>query len=189
MAGGIQPGTVATDAAARKLDEQCKHIKKSLYQELKEIYPGLEMQRKLAPEQIPGGIGACEPDGGLWFFCGILIAVFEGKKQNKAGNAIERWFKNHFICRLINPFVSYVTFCTGKGAVMNWVEKEGDKVLLSYGQIIKALNVAHLDGFNQYNPGKNSAYLYPDGIPSDQIRNIMKQVLIERIEKIKNETT
>jgi hypothetical protein len=72
---------------------------------------------------------------------------------------------------------------------MNWVEKEGDKVLLSYGQIIKALNVAHLDGFNQYNPGKNSAYLYPDGIPSDQIRNIMKQVLIERIEKIKNETT
>lgn len=187
MAGGIQPGTVATDSHARKLDEQCKNIKNDLYEELKEIYPELVMQKKLKSSQIPGGIGACEPDGGLWFFRDILIAVFEGKKQNDAGNAIERWFKNNFICRLINQQVSYVTFCIGNGAYSNLVEKDGSKIFLSYGQIVKALNVAHLDGFNQYNPGKNSAYLNPEGFTGEQINAIMKEVLIERIERIKNE--
>ena len=37
--GGIQNGTVATDARARKLDEQCKHQKEDVYAELKKIYP------------------------------------------------------------------------------------------------------------------------------------------------------
>ena len=39
--GGIQKGTVATDARARKLDEQCKHQKEDVYAELKKIYPCL----------------------------------------------------------------------------------------------------------------------------------------------------
>ena len=79
--GGIQNGTVATDARARKLDEQCKHLKDDVFTELKGIYPELTLQRKLLQSQIPGGVGACEPDGGAWFFRGVLIAVFEGKKQ------------------------------------------------------------------------------------------------------------
>ena len=95
--GGIQNGTVATDARARKLDEQCKHQKEDVYAELKKIYPELTLQKKLKKDQIPGGKGACEPDGGAWFYNNVLIAVFEGKKQQDRGNAIERWFKNNYI--------------------------------------------------------------------------------------------
>jgi len=172
MAGGIQPGTVATDAHARKLDGQCKKLKKSLYEELNQVYPDLVMQRKLTKNQIPGGKGACEPDGGAWFYRGLLIAVFEGKKQQNKGNAVERWFKNNFICRKINPNVSYVTFCIGEGAYDD-------------GQIGKALNVAHLEGgFDRYNPGDNSAFLRTDGFTEDQLYAIMKEVITERIHNV-----
>ena len=176
--GGIQTGTVATDARARKLDEQCKHQKENVLKALKKLYPDLVLQKKLTQKQIPGGIGACEPDGGAWFYRGVLIAVFEGKKQQNRGNAIERWFKNNFICRLISPNVSYVTFCTGEGAFMNWTF---DKVPLTYGQIVKTLNVAHLDGFDQYNPGKNSAYLSTESFTKEFINATMVKVISERI--------
>ena len=166
--GGIQNGTVATDARARKLDDQCKHLKDEVYVELKKIYPKLVLQKKLTKAQIPGGIGACEPDGGAWFYYGVLIAVFEGQKQQDRGNAIERWFKNNYICRKINPEVSYVTFCTGEGAYAG-------------GQIVKALNIAHLFGFNQYNPGENSAFLNTDCFIRQDINTIMVQVISERI--------
>ena len=168
--GGIQNGTVATDARARKLDEQCKNQKDDVYVELKKIYPELTLQKKLTKGQIPGLKGACEPDGGAWFYRGVLIAVFEGKKQQDRGNAIERWFKNNYICRSIRPDMSYVTFCTGEGAYED-------------GTIGKALNVAHLDGFNQYNPGANSAYLTtdPDGFTKEFINATMIEVVCERI--------
>ena len=57
-------GTVATDARARKFDEQCRHQKESVFAELKQQYPKLTLQKKLTKVQIPGGKGACEPDGG-----------------------------------------------------------------------------------------------------------------------------
>ena len=166
--GGIQKGTVATDARARKLDDQCKHQKEDVYAELNKIYPELTLQKKLRKDQIPGGKGACEPDGGAWFYNNVLIAVFEGKKQQDRGNAIERWFKNNYICRKINPDVSYVTFCTGEGAYDD-------------GQIGKALSVAHLEGFNQYNAGDNSAYLNTDCFTKQQINTIMIETICERI--------
>ena len=169
--GGIQTGTVATDARARKLDEQCKHVKKTVLPVISAIYPEVTMQKRLTKAQIPGGKGACEPDGGLWFYKGKLIAVFEGKKQQDRGNAIERWFKNHFIARLINPNVSYVTFCTGEGAY-------------SDGTIGKSLNVAHLKGFNKYNPGDNSAYLNVDDFDKQFISDIMLEVISERIQSV-----
>jgi hypothetical protein len=176
--GGIQNGTVATDARARKLDDQCKNLKDEVYTELRKIYPKLILQKKLTQEQIPGGIGACEPDGGAWFYDNVLIVVVEGKKQQDRGNAIERWFKNNYICRLISPQVSYVTFCTGEGAYRFW-----DKLLgrLTYGQIVKALNVSHLLGFNQYNPGNNSAFLSTDCFTKQFINDIMIEVISERI--------
>ena len=179
--GGIQNGTVATDARARKLDEQCKHLKKDVYALLSEMYPGLTLQKKLTKDQIPGGIGACEPDGGAWFYNGVLISVFEGKKQQDRGNAIERWFKNNYICRKVNDSVSYVTFCTGEGAYSFW-----DKVLgrLTFGQIVKALNVAHLEGFDQYNPGANSAYLNKESFTKEFISDTMIEVITERIDTL-----
>ena len=169
--GGIQKGTVATDARARKLDEQCKHIKDDIFVLLQARYPQLTLQKKLTKDQIPGGIGACEPDGGAWFYNGVLIAVFEGKKQQDRGNAIERWFKNNFICRTINPDVSYVTFCTGEGAY-------------SGGVIGKALNIAHLEGFNQYNPGGNSAFMNTDCFTKEFLSAMMIKVITERVESL-----
>lgn len=174
--GGIQKGTVATDARARKLDDQCKHLKEEVYSVLSKIYPELVLQKKLTKAQIPGGIGACEPDGGAWFYNGVLIAVFEGKKQQDKGNAIERWFKNNYICRKINPEVSYVTFCTGEGAYAG-------------GQIGKALNIAHLFGFNQYNPGENSAFLNTDCFTKEFINATMIEVICERINTLFPQST
>ena len=166
---GIQNGTVATDARARKLDNYCKELRESVFANFKS--EDLTVQKKLNQNQIPGGIGACEPDGGAWFYKGILIAVFEGKKQQNRGNAFERWFKNNFICRSINPQVSYVTFATGGGAKAN-------------GTIGKALNIAHLNGFNKYVPGGNSCFMNEDTIDKDEMNSIMHEVILERMEAV-----
>ena len=167
--GGIQKGTVATDARARKMDNYCKELRESVFANFKS--KDLTVQKKLDQSQIPGGIGACEPDGGAWFYKGILIAVFEGKKQQNRGNAIERWFKNNFICRSINPQVSYVTFATGEGAKAD-------------GTIGKALNIAHLNGFNKYVPGGNSCFMNTDTIDKDEMNSIMHEVILERMEAV-----
>ena len=169
--GGIQKGTVATDARARKMDNYCKELRESVFANFKS--EDLTVQKKLNQTQIPGGIGACEPDGGAWFYKGILIAVFEGKKQQNRGNAIERWFKNNFICRSINPQVSYVTFATGEGAKAD-------------GTIGKALNIAHLNGFNKYVPGGNSCFMNEDTIDKDEMNSIMHEVILERMEAVDN---
>ena len=129
------------------------------------------MQKKLRQDQIPGGIGACAPDGGAWFKDGKLVAVFEGKKQGIKGNAIERWFKNSYICRLINPDVCYVTFSAGEGA--------------ADGRVLqKTLAIAHLSGhnggppkFNQFNPNNNSTFFSVEGFTDDFIRDVMLEVL------------
>jgi hypothetical protein len=156
--GGIQKGTVATDTVAKKLDTQCKTLKESI------IVPGLIVQRKIWQDQIPGGIGACDPDGGAWFKDGKLVAVFEGKKQGKKGNAIDRWFKNNFVCRAINPDVCYVTFCVGEGA--------GD------GEVIqKTLNIAHMAGINKFNPNGNTVFFAVDGFTTEFMNDVMLEVL------------
>ena len=160
MKGGIQKGTVATDEMARALDNSCKDLKESLAPR----FPSLTLQKKLTKDQIPGGVGACEPDGGLWFRDGILVAAFEAKKQGAGGNAIERWFKNQYICRMINPDVTYVTFAVGEGARFG-------------SSIHKALAVAHPKGFNKHNPKGNVCFMNPEGFTDKQIQTVMLKVL------------
>lgn len=112
---GIQPGTTATTEMSKFVEKQVKAANKEIFAELKNQYPGLTYQAKLKPEQIPGGIGACQPDGGIWLLDGTPIFASEAKKQGKRGNAIERWYKNPFIIYRANPSVMYATFCTGEG--------------------------------------------------------------------------
>jgi len=164
--GGIQKGTVAMDADASKLDKQCKLIAKELAEELADT--GLVYQRKLTQAQIPGNLAGCEPDGGAWFYDGKLIAIFEAKKQQDAGNAIERWFKNQYIGRAINPDMDYVTFCVGEGAY-------------KHGVMGKSLSVAHPDGFNKYVPYGNSCYMSIDGFTTRRIKQLMKKILLESV--------
>ena len=161
---GIQLGTCATDAAARKLDCECRDSAKLALDILSNSYPGLKLVKKLQKNQIPGNLGACQPDGGLWFLGDKLVAVFEAKKQGNGGNAIERWFKNNFVCRLINSEVSYVTFATGPGASLR-------------GNIHSCLAVAHLEGVNKINPKGNSLFLQPEGFTKDEIVAIMVEVI------------
>ena len=166
---GIQIGQVATDEAASKLDTQCKTISCRVLLALQAKYgKELTLQKKLDKTQIPGGIGACAPDGSLWFWKGTLIAAFEAKKQQNRGNAIERWYKNNFVCRAVNPDMSYVTFACGEGAVVG-------------GVIHKALAIAHIPGFDVYVPGRNSCWMKPEGFSDEEVEAIMMQVLTERI--------
>lgn len=166
---GIQIGQVATDQFAAKLDNQCKTLSCKVLEVLKVKHGDrIQLQKKLNKTQIPGGIGACAPDGSLWFWDGTLIAAFEAKKQQNKGNAIERWHKNNDICRLVNPSMSYVTFACGEGAVMG-------------GVIHKAIAFKHLDGFDKYVPGKNSCWMKPDGFADEDVEKTMMEVLEERI--------
>ncbi len=171
MAGGIQPGTVATDELARTLDKNCKQQAEIVFKVLasRPRYKGrLTVQRKLSATQIPNGRGACQPDGYLWFWDGKLICTFEAKKQQDRGNAIERWHKNHTICRLINPEVSYVTYAVGEGAYTD-------------GTIGRALSPVHAGGFNVYVPGGNSTFFSKKGFTPSEIGESMIRIIEERI--------
>ena len=137
----------------------------SLFTQTAIIFALLEFAKNL---DCDGHLQLGRDHGGAWFYDNKLIAVFEGKKQQDAGNAIERWFKNNYICRLINLQVSYVTFATGEGAY------EG-------GVIGKALNVAHPYGFNKTIPGSNSCFLSIGSFTREKINAIMIETICERI--------
>jgi len=171
---GIPKGVCATDEYARQLDEGCKKCSLIVFGVLSRRYgEELTFKKKLDRGEIPGGVGACQPDGGLWYFRGKLIAVFEAKKQGNGGNAIERWFKNNFICRLIAPEVSYVTFGIGPGACEN-------------GVIPKCLAVAHLNGINQLFPKANSLFLSEEGFTTEAIQDIMMKTVVNAVENFES---
>lgn len=171
MAGGIQKGTMAWDADSMKLDKQVSQAAKELSEDKDIIELGLKYQRKLTKEQIPGGSGACCPDGGVWFLDGVLIAAFEAKKQGDAGNAIERWYKNLFLLNKINKSISYVTFATGAGAV----PKGPIGVTLSAA----LLNEENIPEFDTLRLCDVSVFMEKDGFTQSEITSMMKRALIE----------
>jgi hypothetical protein len=126
---GIQIGTTASTPESIKIDKDLKLIRDKLKVEFESQFEDLRCVRKLISSNY-NFITPCEPDGGLWFYKDRLVVVFEAKKQQDRGNAIERWYKNNYVARLINPQVSYVTFCRGEGATPT-------------GQIGKILDAAH----------------------------------------------
>jgi hypothetical protein len=165
MSRGIQKGTVAWDTESLALDKGLKDVAKSLFPVLLKKYgPDLSFRLKLTKPEIPGGVGACAPDGGAWYWKGVLVAVFEGKKQGRQGNAIERWYKNNYICRRVNSDVNYVTFASGAGAAKNEV-------------IWKTLHVAHDGEFNTFRPGANTCYMSVSGYTHKEIADRMIQAI------------
>lgn len=159
--GGIKKGTTAFDPLSKAND---KFIKTASIKLLSCLPAGITYHKKIPKEYIPGGIGACEPDGGCFFYYDELACVFEMKKQNDAGNAIDRWFKNNYICRAINPYVSYITFACGDGARPNAI-------------IPRTLNIAHLKGINQFNLYDNSLFLKPEGFTEEELYDRMLDIL------------
>ena len=178
MPRGLQKNhTGAMDKIASTLDGNVKEIAKKLYKELVKKYPNLRWQDKLKQTQIPSGVGGCQPDGGIFIMQNYFLCSFEAKKQQDAGNVIERWFKNHYIFNVIQEEnqpdfkMSYVTFVIGEGAI------EG-------GVMWKALHIAHRKGFNTYHAGDTSAYLSVDSFTEKEIYDIMKNTITERIETL-----
>ena len=167
--GGIKKGTIATDAAAAKLDKQCKNARDLLSAELSIIYGSLLQMKK----SIPGTAKrvGCVPDGGLWYYKGRLIVAVEGKKQNKDGNAIERGYKNLYICHSINPEISYLTFAIGHGAC----DTEA---------IGKTLDWAHPYGYNVPNTFGNSCYMKVEGFTDTEVYSILRSTIVDTIAAI-----
>jgi hypothetical protein len=167
--GGIQAGTVATDRHAKHLDRGMKMIAEELAAELKE--QGFTMckrlNRKEALEEFGIEVG-CEPDGGLWYKDGKLIAMFEGKKQGKGGNAIERWFKNNFLADVIDPDVKYVTLGSREGFA------EGAYCY----RIAKTVQNVKNRKINVLYDSGTSWMLNADGFTLDEIRAIMRETLV-----------
>ena len=169
MAGGIQPGTMAWDERALKLDKQVKSASITVLEKLKNQYPELQYERKLPFEFLFDGIGSCQPDGGVWFYKGKMVAAFEAKKQNDRGNAIERWYKNFFLLKEVNERVPYITFAIGAGA------KEGEPIW-------KSLYSAMKGQFNQIRPDGPSCFLKPEGFTAEEIENIIFEFVSKELE-------
>jgi len=170
--GGIQPGTVAFDEESRAMDDNAKSAMIRVANLLQLSYPELVVQAKLDQSQIPGGIGSCAPDGGVWFYKGQLIAAFESKKQGAKGNAIERWFKNNFIVRSINPTATYVTFASGDGVVAG-------------NPIHRILHIAHQGLYgvmNDIQVGTNNLHCQVEGFSVDEMSTIMIETLTNILE-------
>ncbi len=112
--GGIQVGTTAFDDDSKRLDAYLKECRDELSQTGLSVVSMFSKQMKL--DLVGDDCFGFAPDGGAWFKNGVLVAVFEAKKQGEAGNAYERWWDNAVTSKYINPDVKYVTFCTGAGA-------------------------------------------------------------------------
>ena len=112
--GGIKKGTTAFDEQSHALDRGLRHVSKQLEKDLASL--GYRRVNKFRPQDIPGGLASCQPDGGIWFNKQKrIVAIFEGKKQGAIGNAHERWYMNRWIAHVLAPQARYVTFCSGLG--------------------------------------------------------------------------
>ena len=158
-------GKKAYDEKSKSHDDMIRKISKEVAHEMMEKYPLLERKHKLPKEYFLDGIGACQPDGGIWFYDGHLIASFEGKKQNDGGNAIERWFKNYDHIRTTNPRCPLVTYAIGSGVRPN-------------NPIWKTLYRPHKGKYNIFHNLGPSCFLNEGGFS----RNWLKQNMIDYLE-------
>jgi hypothetical protein len=132
--GGIKIGTTAYDKHSKKLNNILKNIKNKLKSEYQNLECISQFDHNLKVKLLGKDCFGFAPDGGAWFKNGILRLVIEGKKQNKRGNAYERWFKNADIARYININVIYLTFCVGEGAAKGeCLYKLGELAMRVYG--------------------------------------------------------
>jgi len=164
--GGIQSGTVATDIAAKALDEACKVSSTLLAEEMSSNgYVCIRKMNKKLLNPLNVYIG-CAPDGGAWFRDGKLVAVFEAKKQGIGGNAIERWVKNYEVCKRFNPDVKYVTFGSGAG--------------FEEGNYCWRFAKSYIDSnrkFNELYSTGTSWFINPEGFTQNQIISVMREAL------------
>lgn len=177
--GGIQPGTTASSESSKKIDSQVKRANIELFEEIGNTIPGLTYQGKLKKDQIPGGVGACQPDGGIWLLNGKPIVASEAKKQGKGGNAIERWYNNSHILKATNKEILYATFATGEG-----VEKDNP--------IWNTLHIAVEGKYNMireksesYGVDGVSVFLSKEDFEYEYVKSTIRRIVEKAIENAK----
>jgi hypothetical protein len=113
--GGIQKGMNATDIDAKHLDVSLKELQREILKEIGHL--GYNVRPKIPKAFLEeyGVETGFMPDGGVWYREGVVVAMFEGKKQGARGNACERWFKNARIASSLFPRARYVSFGAGPG--------------------------------------------------------------------------
>lgn len=174
---------------ARKLDKLVKTASKNVFESLKLRHPGLEYKVKLDTSEVPGGIGSCEPDGGIWIYLGKIIASMEGKKQDEEGNAGQRWYQNMLILRELSSDLTYVTFGIGKSAKLVYINKDGNTKKDGspyHAGLMWDLHFAHCEHrgvINEMKLGVNNYYPKPDGFTIEEIESIIEKTIIASIEK------
>lgn len=157
---------VCSTPESKEIDGDLKAIAVAVFDELKLRYSKLTFQKRF---RSPLHRAGCQPDGGLFFYDGRLIVAGEAKHQSDAGNAIERWYKNLFVLRQLEPNFTYLTYATGEGGY-------------EYGTIGNTLSPAHLHGFNNYIRGENVCYLSVDGFMPKVMYEGLKGAIIDQIE-------
>lgn len=174
--GGIQRGTVATDAEAAAIDKQLHRINRQLLIEFD--IPDLTWQPKLYTHQQPTGNESCAPDGGIWLYKGQVILASEAKKQGSKGNAIERWYDNFDILKLVNPDIFYVTFARGAGVLEgNPIHKKLYRVVEGKYNTIRQKS----DKFPRFD--NNSVFLNVNGFDDNFIKEKIRTILTLALSK------
>lgn len=158
--GGIQAGTTAFDAQSKKLDKLLKECATDVDTRTSDFYSVKRFSNQMKIDLVGDACFGFAPDGHAWFDReDKLFAVFEGKKQNKLGNACERWWDNAVTAKHINPEVKYITFCSGTGAEPGeCLDKMRRKAKIMMGE-----------GYE--------FHMSPDGFTKEQVRKIMLDVL------------
>lgn len=121
--GGIQDGMVAFGEDAKTLDRiPMEYVREHGYDKSKHWRKGYSAQDikdywlKTHGAGIQGDIVGFSPDGGCFLDRnGNILLAIECKKQGKAGNAIERWYKNDYMLTKLLPCRCYLTLCYGDG--------------------------------------------------------------------------
>lgn len=163
--GGIQMGTVAASGESIAL-EQCVKL---ISDEFADVFSGLEWIPELSGRDIsrlwglpnPTGIVGVRPDGGIWVDAEtkLPVLVSEAKKQGKGGNAIERWYKNYGIIKMLNPDAYYLTFCSGVGFFDN---NPAEKILYTAAayELSKKFGKSDLSPKNVWNAHTGQTRIY-----------------------------
>ena len=163
-------GAVASTDASVYLDKLLKESAQQIAQE-NNLFR-FSTQVDFRSNNQTGTIDYILPDGGAFYIGNTLLAVFEAKKQNKLGNAIERWYKNNAFCRSFgNKDVSYITFCSG------YVEEDGPLYRILY-----PFHQGEFGSINKYTKGKNSAF-FKEEFTEQEVKDIMQTVLDSILER------
>ena len=177
-----------TGKVAKKLDKFTKQASKNVFDRLSLRYPDLVYKKKLEPHEIQGGIGSCEPDGGVWLYHDNIISSMEGKSQDLKGNAGQRWYNNNDILRTLAPNVTYITFGAGPSAELVYINDKGNqKKDGSYYHVglMWDIHFAHCGDrgvINEMKVGVNNYYPQTEGFTLEEMESIIEKSVIASIE-------